>query len=789
MRSYHFAVGESFRTTHWKQHEPLTWPEFVNWMAMDEPAGEKDCGNYVAGLLQETTGHNGKPTCVGLHRNSRAVVHRSIVTLDADSASMSFVADCAVELGCAMAMYTTWSNTGEKPRWRLLIPLSEDIKPEDYRLLVSVLMHDLGEAQFDPGSREPERLMHRPSTQGSYSAHILDGEPLDVEWWLTRSRELGLGFENIHREYTSYIDSSPMRDKADGVHPVAQAEIDAQLAALRKLPWPWISGNSFWSNGAFKASCNLAELANSNWTGYSIGNAERDLTEFAPVDDVWGDADNLGQFKSATNRVGGGGRPMPDDITPEQDFAAAETWPAIPQKFTDAYLCAWMARKGLGNDWCWAAGLGWMRWDSRHWVHRPEEDTREAVRRALLRVSQLAVAGGDPNIIKAVTGLLSSARINAVVSLMRGVVSMDAGKFDHQRDMLNCGNGVVNLETGELLAHDRSLLLTKITETPYVPGATHPDWDRCLTALDPEVADWMQVRFGQAATGWPTSDDILPIGQGGGSNGKSTLLAGLFSALGDHMVLVPDKLLRASPNDHPTELMSVFGARVAVIEETPEVGHLDIQRLKAVLGTERMTARGVYKDNVSWSPTHSLFLMSNYVPQVRETDHGTWRRLALVRFSKTFPKLDSFRANMSRGHGGRAEAVLAWVVEGSRKWYSGQRLIPEVPEIVASDTRAWRGETDMVLAFLDEGHIKFDPDKSVLVNDLLEVFNGWLRERGNSPWSANTLSTRITGHDRFRHIVKAQIRDRGGLVVKGISEIPARPWVWRGIGWWGTESW
>src|SRR5690606_31565754 len=142
----------------------------------------------------------------------------------------------------------------------------------------------------------------------------------------------------------------------------------------------------------------------------------------------------------------------------------------------------------------------------------------------------------------------------------------------------------------------------------------------------------------------------------------------------------------------PTELMALFGARVAVVEETPAAGHLNIRRLKAVRGTERMTARALYKDNVSWTPTHSLLLMSNYTPQVRETAHGAWRRLALVRYDKTFPRQDAFRANMARGEGGRAEAVLAWVVAGAVRWSREDRILPVAPPRVVADTRAWRGE-------------------------------------------------------------------------------------------------
>jgi putative DNA primase/helicase len=542
-----------------------------------------------------------------------------------------------------------------------------------------------------------------------------------------------------------------------------------------------------WEGLTYQFAWALAKMAACPWTDLTEEDAHLSFTSILPpemaeaVPGKWYDGIALAAASEPVD--------VPPWVVrgdPGDDFSRTPAaWPEIPTRFHDAYMCAWMAHKGLGGDWCWAAGFGWLFWDGKRWDRRPEEDVTEGVRRAILRVSSSVIATGDADLIKAVTGLLQRARIGAITSLMRGVVSVPAGSFDQRNDLLNCGNGVVNLRTGELLPHDREYLMMKLTRTAYVPGAQHDDWDTCLSSLDSEVADWMQVRFGQAATGWPTSDDVLPVGVGGGSNGKSTLLAGLFTALGEYMVLVPDKLLRASPNDHPTELMSVFGARVAVIEETPEVGHLNVQRLKAVLGTERMTARSMHKDNVSWVPTHSLFLMSNYTPQIRETDHGTWRRLALVRFSKTFPKKDSFRANMTRGLGGRREAALAWVVAGAVRWYLAGGAIPPAPERVVADTRAWRGDTDLVLAFFDEGHIEFDPRYSILTAELLTIFNAWLVGRGQSPWASNTFGSRFGGHERFKQLEQVQTRDLSGLSnhPEYVQEPPKRPWVWRGIRW------
>lgn len=458
----------------------------------------------------------------------------------------------------------------------------------------------------------------------------------------------------------------------------------------------------------------------------------------------------------------------------------------LPVHLDDARLAEWMAKTGLDGRWCWAGGMGWLEWDGRRWTPRREEDAREQVRRVSIDLNLRAMeSGADKALMKKLTGLLTLGRISSLTTLMRGAVARDPALFDTQHHLLNVGNGVVNLRTGALLPHDPGYLLTRITETPYVPDATHPDWDQTLTALDPEVADWMQIRFGQGATGETTSDDILPIGQGEGSNGKTTLITAITSALGGHVTQVPEKLLRAGPNDHPTELMTLQGARIALIDETPEVAQLNVQRLKSVLGQEWMTARAIRKDNVTWKATHSLFVMTNYIPIVRETDRGTWRRLALVKFDRTFPKDDRFRARMRRGDGGRREAVLAWVVRGAKRWYDNDRQIPPAPAKVEADTREWRGESDLVSAYTDERLI-FDPSSCILSSELLEDVNQWLTDRGQAPWSDQLVAARFRSSEQFRQhrVDKTQSRNPTGFTTRyGDPVAPAKARIWRGVRW------
>ena len=151
-------------------------------------------------------------------------------------------------------------------------------------------------------------------------------------------------------------------------------------------------------------------------------------------------------------------------------------------------------------------------------------------------------------------------------------------------------------------------MLTKCTGVNYRPGATHSDWEKALKALPEESARWMHQRFGQAITGHPTPDDIMPVMQGSGANAKTTWLIAIMRSTGDYSVAVPERVLLANPSDHPTEMMTLRGARLAVIEETPETRHLNVKRLKDALGSETMTARHIAKDTVSWLRPTAYFV-------------------------------------------------------------------------------------------------------------------------------------------------------------------------------------
>ncbi|MGW3827155.1 DNA primase family protein [Streptomyces sp. NPDC005071] len=466
---------------------------------------------------------------------------------------------------------------------------------------------------------------------------------------------------------------------------------------------------------------------------------------------------------------------------------------------SEIHLGERIARDYLDGEFIAWGRNAWSRWDGRRWERCSDSTVFDAVRRAVLRLyvaeitavnerhttataaaaklsetkeeeGKAALAAANTmrdRRVKELNSLRFAGKVASLQRVARGILERDQSEFDSHPDLLNVGNGVVNLRTGELGPHDPQLMFSKVTPVDYRPDAVHPDWEAALTALPTEVADWMQVRFGQAATGHATQDDVVPFLRGGGANGKSTMLDGITRALGDFSVMVPDKVLLASPSDHPTEMMTLKGARFAYIEELPEGDYLNAQRLKKAAGTDNMTARYIGQDNVTWDATHSLFVTTNYEVQVDAVDYGTWRRLALVMFPFTFdgsdpehPKDPTLRKRILDGREGQHEAVLAWLVDGAAVWYDNGEVIPSAPDSVRSDTNQWRYDANHAARFLDERY-DVDPDTAVRSMDVYAEFTQWAESRGIRKWGEKLFWTRARQHEWF---VSGEIEKPDGSV-------------------------
>lgn len=184
MRSLDIATGASRKTKTWK-NKPVTWEELCARLASVTRTGEtvaeyakmsrdrqsaiKDVGGFVGGYCR-----NGDRT---------DVLHRSLVTLDADSGDLGIWEDWKLLHGKAAAIYSTHKHKPDAPRLRLVVPLARNVSPDEYPAVARRIAADLGIDKFDDTTYQPQRLMYWPSCSydGEYVFDHLDGEPLDPD--------------------------------------------------------------------------------------------------------------------------------------------------------------------------------------------------------------------------------------------------------------------------------------------------------------------------------------------------------------------------------------------------------------------------------------------------------------------------------------------------------------------------------------------------------------------------------------------------------------------------------
>lgn len=191
MRDYNISVGTSRQSAKWaaqtisyeKLKEKLEHPVILELtqaqyraLSKADRDAAKDVGGIVGGKLK------------GVRRKKLEVISRSLIILDGDSLSTSFLEEYELLHEFKSLFYTTCSHTPEAPRGRLIFPLTRDVTPDEFNAISRLLAGELGIEQFDVCSFMPHQLMYWPvhTSDGEYINKEFEGKELDPDEYLSR---------------------------------------------------------------------------------------------------------------------------------------------------------------------------------------------------------------------------------------------------------------------------------------------------------------------------------------------------------------------------------------------------------------------------------------------------------------------------------------------------------------------------------------------------------------------------------------------------------------------------
>lgn len=290
--------------------------------------------------------------------------------------------------------------------------------------------------------------------------------------------------------------------------------------------------------------------------------------------------------------------------------------------------------------------------------------------------------------------------------------------------LLNCLNGVVDLETGKLYQHDHKLYLTQKCNAEYHAGVYSTDVDNFLKSILPDEETLAAlIRFlGYSLTGKCNEEKALFL-RGPGGNGKGTLTSTLLKLFGDYGVAFPIRSLLMTFNSNDAEsatpaLAKLVDCRLAICEEIPQNKKLDAAKFKQLTGGDAIYYRRLHEEGkVIEQPTHKFIVSGNYDIELSDAgDLGIKRRWLQIPFTQSFigncnPHLKDRLIAPAALNG-----LLSRLVDAAITWYK-DGLIES--SIMVQARKNYFADQDFVAEFLDN-NVVLDEGDFLKLKDLIQ---------------------------------------------------------------------
>ncbi|MER5894749.1 phage/plasmid primase, P4 family [Streptomyces sp. NPDC001876] len=383
-----------------------------------------------------------------------------------------------------------------------------------------------------------------------------------------------------------------------------------------------------------------------------------------------------------------------------------------------------------------ATGLGFFVWDGVTWV---KSATR--VRQEIHAMGAALVLAG---FVKESRGFTSTSKINNLLEELRSVPSVyvDAEAFDAKPHLLSFANGVVDLRTGKLRAHDKEDMLTVSLPVDYDPEAKAPRWEAFINEIfpgNPDLVDYVRRLVGYGITG-NTSEQCFAVLWGKGANGKSVFTETLTDVFGRITRTTPFATFEdkgSSGGGIPNDLAALRGSRLVMASEGESGKPMSEAVLKRVTGKDKVTARFLRQEFFTFAPTFLIMLATNHKPKFRSQDEGLWRRVKLIPFARYFAPHER-DYDLDRKLRAEAAGIVAWAVRGAVEWHA-QGL--RDPESITAATKEYRATSDSLAGFFP-GVLVEDESSMLPGADVYTAYRDWCEAEGLKPsevWSRKAL--------------------------------------------------
>ncbi len=313
--------------------------------------------------------------------------------------------------------------------------------------------------------------------------------------------------------------------------------------------------------------------------------------------------------------------------------------------------------------------------------------------------------------------------------------------------IINFQNGILNLETNELMPHSPQYISTVQIPCNYTPNAGNcpvfRSYLQTLTGGDIEVGRLLWEYLGLVISniaGHTTKQALLLVGAG--DTGKSRYMELLSRLVGDENAVAID--LRGLENRFGTNEM--LGKRLAGCADMSFMKVDELKTFKKLTGGDRIIFEAKGKDAISATYRGCLLFCSNAKPSFGgdKGDH-VYSRFLGVPCTNVIPPEQRDPAIVDKMYAER-EAIVSHAIEALKCFIKRGCKFAE-PQVCKAFRAEFKLENDNVLMFLDECTTPIDEtaghDLITTRADFFKAYQKWAKENGYQPLNKNSFQQRL----------------------------------------------
>jgi len=360
----------------------------------------------------------------------------------------------------------------------------------------------------------------------------------------------------------------------------------------------------------------------------------------------------------------------------------------------------------------------------------------------------------------------SKSRIDAMLQLamVDAKISVSQDRLDRNPYLVGVKNGTLDLIAGVVREGCSNELITQFIDIDYNPDAECERWLKFIdqvTCGHKDLADYIQESLGYALSGSVQEQQLFVLA-GKGKNGKSTLVDVFLEVMGDYGKTTPaHTLMKSESRAIRNDIARLRGARFVSAVEINTGKQLDEALVKRLTGGDKITARFIGREYFEFTPQAKFFLAVNTLPEVSGADDGIYRRIRIIPFELSIGE-DAIDKTLPEKLKSEKAGILAWAVEGVRRWYQRGKLIE--PSCVVEASSDFRTTMDTIGSFLKDV-CERKTGTRIPKGSLFAAYQRWSKEACVDPVGLKEFGTLIR-QQGFKESKSGSTRFWQGLTVR-----------------------